>query len=88
MAMPPGDVICVTMTYFKIYIATDINTVEYIKKWILQMRKSWVRYSLMRNQHLEFHDPNMHGSKDVGVFIQSVTGGQKGSQNNNGPLIF
>ena len=32
MAMPPGDGICVTMTYFKIYIATEISKVEYLKE--------------------------------------------------------
>ena len=42
----------------------------------------------MRNQHLELHNPNMHGSKDVGVYIQSVTEGQKGGQNNNAPLYL
>ena len=34
----------------------------------------------MRNPHFEFHDPNMNGSKDGGMFIQSVMEGQMGSQ--------
>ena len=41
-------------------------------------------YILMRNQHLEFHNPNMHVSNDLG----GVDGRTEGKPNNNAPLYF